>query len=98
MALEHAEKDIRGIVDLRDEFSHGTLGKMPRPFDYELISYYAHVIQTLFDIGLLILLGLPKEILNDIYYRNLRYRHNYDSRRTLESKSEVPSSRPKPAK
>lgn len=43
MALEHAEEDIRGIVDLRDEFSHGTLENTPQPFNYELISYYAHV-------------------------------------------------------
>jgi hypothetical protein len=98
VALEHAEKDIGGIVNLRHEFSHGTLGKEPKPFDYELISYYAHVIQTLFDIGLLILLGVPKKILNDIYFRNPRYSHNYDRRRRLESKSAVRSSRPKRTK
>lgn len=95
MALEHAEKDIRGIVDLRDEFSHGTLGKMPQPFNYELISYYAHVIQTLFDMGLLILLGVPKKVLNDIYYGNPRYSHNYDRHHRVEKKSAVRSSRPK---
>ena len=95
MALEHVEKDIRDIVDLRDEFSHGTLGKTPRPFNYELISYYANVFQTLFDIGLLILLGVPEKILSDIYCGNPRYGHNYDRRRGLEKKSAVRSSRPK---
>jgi hypothetical protein len=98
MALEHAEEDIRGIVNLRNEFSHGTLGKIPKPFNYELISYYAHVIRTLFDIGLLILLGVPKKILNDIYYRNPRYSHTYDSRRRLERKSAVRLSRSKRSK
>ena len=98
MALEHAEKDIRGIVDLRDEYSHGTLGKTPERSNYELISYYAHVTQTLFDIGLLILLGVPKKVLNDIYYRNPRYSHNYDRRRRLERKSAVRASCPKRAK
>jgi hypothetical protein len=94
MAAEHAEKDIRGIVALRDEFSHGTLGAAPRPFNYELISYYAHVIQTLFDIGLLILLGVPKKVLSDIYYGNPRYSHNYDRRLRLERKAAVKSARP----
>lgn len=95
MALEHAEKDIRGIVNLRDEFSHGTLGKEPQSLNWELISYYAHVLQTLFDIGLLILLGVPKKVLSDIYYGNPRYSHNYDRRRRLEKKSAVRSSLPK---
>ena len=94
MAAEHAEKDIRGIVDLRNEFSHGTLGATSRSFNYELINYYAHVIQTLFDIGLLALLGVPKKLLSDIYYGNPRYSRNDERRRRLERNGAVKSARP----
>ena len=93
MALEHGEKDIRGIVNFRNEFSHGTLGKMSRPLNYELMNYYAHFIQTLFDLNLLILLGVSKEVLSEMYYGSPQYSHNSDRRLRLERKDAVRSSR-----
>lgn len=89
MALEDAEKDIGHIVEVRNEFSHGTLSDAPDAYSLEAVSYYSHVVQTLFDFGLLALLEVPKEVLADMYYGNPRYSHHSETRTRLFPKKPV---------
>jgi hypothetical protein len=91
MALEHAEKDIGNIVDVRNEFSHGTLSDATDTYSLQAVSYYSHVVQTLFDISLLSILEVPKEILSDIYYGNPRFSQHSDRRTRLFRKKPAES-------
>jgi ApeA N-terminal domain 1 len=95
MGLEHVDRDIDGIVALRNEFSHGSLGTGSQVIDLQILHYYLGILQALFEIGLFRILEVPQSIISDIYYANPRYSHLEMDRRRLAKAGRVPMPRRK---